>query len=790
MVGFQPGLRLNLCVRFMSKMLPFIVVWALLQVVIMTPQGHELRAIAVSEVERDEDLGAALAFLALVSYIVALRFGCAFIWQGYWWRSIHSRLGPLPNPNATRLLFGFAVFVAIMVPATLMWALPFHSYYAFFVGFGFLYTLYERRVLKSQTPVGQSGKAFDWLGSTTSTLILGMCLAVTTAVAIVVAIFPVFAQALGTLGVITVAMLFWASLVTFILGILPTQSGLPSLYVLLPLPWVVAAWVSAIWFTDRPPPVEIGQETLAEQRPEAEAHFREWLLQFKGEPSTQPIPVFLVAAEGGGLRAAVWTSGLLAQLDRRTKGQFSRHTFAYSGVSGGAIGLAIHNANLATKVGWDKAVEVSGATTGADFLAPAVARLLVTEPLRQLWPGEHGLVLPRDRAFEAVFEQTDARFRGENVLGKPFLAAYLAKVGAPVVILNATDARTGNRFAFSNVKLNSQIDAFTILGPRHDGLAVSRVMHFSARFPAISPPANMPIDATGNDGAPVEKWVSLLDGGYFENTGTNELVDIAQMIARVRAETPAKKKSNCVVSYSPGQDEESREFNESQENRCDLQLKNDDQHTAFLRETAPVRARLQVHIILIAQLSAVKGKPYADAALSYGDLAGPLWAVLASREARTAQTVATLDGMITAQNDAEKQACIDAFLARTESGTYFSNSSVAARMIGDGAHIAIGECQAAIGRDSFTVASLESEVPLAWNLSARSRELVKRRGAEWSKGWKPDLSNLPGWWADLQERKCQDAPLEADNDGKLQCVKRVAEKKVARKGASRRPVKP
>ena len=54
----------------------------------------------------------------------------------------------------------------------------------------------------------------------------------------------------------------------------------------------------------------------------------------------RPYPVFIVAAPGGGIRAAYWTAGVLAALQDADRG-FARHVLAISGVSGGSVGAGI-----------------------------------------------------------------------------------------------------------------------------------------------------------------------------------------------------------------------------------------------------------------------------------------------------------------------------------------------------------------------------------------------------------------------------------------------------------------
>lgn len=53
---------------------------------------------------------------------------------------------------------------------------------------------------------------------------------------------------------------------------------------------------------------------------------------------TGDIPIFLVAAQGGGSRAGLWTSHLLNHLETESSYQFRRHLFAISSASGGSAG--------------------------------------------------------------------------------------------------------------------------------------------------------------------------------------------------------------------------------------------------------------------------------------------------------------------------------------------------------------------------------------------------------------------------------------------------------------------
>ncbi|MFX7866411.1 hypothetical protein ABTK37_20655, partial [Acinetobacter baumannii] len=66
----------------------------------------------------------------------------------------------------------------------------------------------------------------------------------------------------------------------------------------------------------------------------------------------QKFPLYVVAAEGGGIYAATHAASFLAEIQDMCPG-FSHHLFAISGVSGGSVGAAVFNA-LTRDFDWSK----------------------------------------------------------------------------------------------------------------------------------------------------------------------------------------------------------------------------------------------------------------------------------------------------------------------------------------------------------------------------------------------------------------------------------------------------
>jgi hypothetical protein len=142
--------------------------------------------------------------------------------------------------------------------------------------------------------------------------------------------------------------------------------------------------------------------------PDFNAAFRAWLQARPAKAGQEAYPVVLVAAEGGGIRAAYFSAQVLAAIQDQCPA-FASHLFAISGVSGGSVGSAA----FAGILDGTKPIPASEApcdmspraqlTVGAkvesilrtDYLAPVAATLLYPDALQRLLPFPVG---PWDRA--------------------------------------------------------------------------------------------------------------------------------------------------------------------------------------------------------------------------------------------------------------------------------------------------------------------------------------------------------------------------------------------------------
>jgi hypothetical protein len=339
---------------------------------------------------------------------------------------------------------------------------------------------------------------------------------------------------LGTPATALLAFTVWGTAWTTICVLIPKAFGLPTL-TLVPLVLFVLGGFSSS--SDVISPTAQGSITRA---PLA-AHYREWLAARR---TTEDYPVFLIATAGGGLRAAYWTAHILSSLDDASCGEFGRHVYAISGVSGGSLGAATYVAMLADRgpfiSGSPDCVTYAGRpgpsqpplTTKAatflsgDFLTPVIGYLLLPDAL------QHFTVFPllradRGYALEFSWEEAWRSSQGSSRFSRPFLDLYNGGTDRtlPSLFLNATAVEEGTRIVTTNVRwaptdsLDFFDDAFAT-----QGISLSAAVHNSARFTYVSPPGRYYARYPGEANARVRG--RIVDGGYFENSGTATLEEL------------------------------------------------------------------------------------------------------------------------------------------------------------------------------------------------------------------------------------------------------------------------
>jgi hypothetical protein len=310
------------------------------------------------------------------------------------------------------------------------------------------------------------------------------------------------------------------------------------------------------------------------------ACLRDW--PEKDAAPAEEAPVIIVAAEGGASRGAIWLLSAMRELDRRTDGAFGQHVFAISGVSGGSLGaatyLALRQAHAAVdpknpcksalRVRGEDKVDPLTEMASRDFLAPVIATYFYTDVLRRTLPfapfmAPFGRDLPdRALALELAFEQywTDVAKTGN---GSGILSLSAAAT-APHLLLNGTDAKTGQRVITSTFRLdrNSFPNADDLLDIVGHDMPLSTAVTNSARFPFVSPAGRFSASSATASTETSYSWIfdnplsgpcrlleflsrngryelcntkiehrQIIDGGYFENYGALTALELARAIS-------------------------------------------------------------------------------------------------------------------------------------------------------------------------------------------------------------------------------------------------------------------
>jgi len=372
---------------------------------------------------------------------------------------------------------------------------------------------------------------------------------------------PVWVGALGVLSLASAYLTLVFTLLTFF-----TDSGQRFSLILIVLLIAVVLGL----YNDNHPVRTLPGERPAE-RPTAASHFRDWMasrLEVRAGDDG-PIAVFVVAAEGGGIRAAYWTAAVLDALQRHHP-RFACNVFSISGVSGGSLGAAAFAADVANayrrgaldclpgespkKLEDKRPASGFGASLdflGEDALAPVLAGMLFPDLVSRINPFcvEPPYVCFPDRAqyleeaWETHWQRHAVQSNGVQFSDDlralwcdPVAAnatyerecftrmmSQRARLVVPSLLLNGTWVEDGGRNVTSNLRPTDQ--AFVNLDDAFDHLTgpirLSTAVLMSARFTYVSPPGTL------GEG---DKARRVVDGGYFENSGAQTATELLRAI--------------------------------------------------------------------------------------------------------------------------------------------------------------------------------------------------------------------------------------------------------------------
>lgn len=307
-----------------------------------------------------------------------------------------------------------------------------------------------------------------------------------------------------------------------------------------------------------------------------EQRFDEWLaLPTEECESTSVRPMILVAAAGGGGRAAYWTVESLKTLREYGGGCLQGAIFAASGISGGSVGLVVDQQEASDDPESAAATNAIKDLVGPAPLSRVVTALLAGDMVAGLTGARisdlSGSWLDRAGHLETAWAEATAK-RGSNPssLDLPFNTA--ATPGQPFLILNSADAVSGCRVSVVQLDIAASSDpyawasrltpdacgrtdlgagyalAFDEVWPGCSGqLRWSTAALLSARFPYVTPAGWMPVSdsepcagdvsAPDQDGKP---QAQLVDGGYSDDSGLAAIADLLPELLPLIAEHNAQ----------------------------------------------------------------------------------------------------------------------------------------------------------------------------------------------------------------------------------------------------------
>jgi hypothetical protein len=321
----------------------------------------------------------------------------------------------------------------------------------------------------------------------------------------------------------------------------------------------------------RPDPIESPAQLM-----DIHEGFKQWLSHrcdrenYKGGNDKAKYPVFIVSAEGGGLRAAYFASLVLSKLQDQDP-TFAHHVFAISGVSGGSLGGAVFAALTHRYITRDpaqpcpqmklpesakgKMSKLSDDVLGHDLLSPLLAATLYPDLLQRFlfFPVQR---FDRSRAAEDALGYYWQRATGGDEFYKNFYLTDLYKDFAtqstPALFLNTTRVETGEQMVVSNLNpvspkgspnfdRNIRLNGLTSLADVHPTISMplSTAAYLSARFPVVASAGYLPAQLKDKQGQIREGKFRYVDGGYFENSGTATVLDLFSALNFKAAATEA-----------------------------------------------------------------------------------------------------------------------------------------------------------------------------------------------------------------------------------------------------------
>ena len=240
--------------------------------------------------------------------------------------------------------------------------------------------------------------------------------------------------------------------------------------------------------------------------------------------------LFFIASHGGGLKANVWTLNVLNRLQSETKGKLLNQTIAFSGASGGSLGLALYT-GLYKENGLDtlRIQKKIDSLAKQNYTSVDLTLSFGLDSYRKIWPLSQTIGV-RDRPYYAMvkyqnnIQNTPSKHLSETSFRDYWKEAFNKNGYFPSLIMN-TAGQKGNRGILWSVKQNNFEDIFPYAENLAD-LAGNRTLPYyqavstTNRFPIFSPAAK------------IKGHGYFIDAGAIDNSGLLGCFDLHNYMLR------------------------------------------------------------------------------------------------------------------------------------------------------------------------------------------------------------------------------------------------------------------
>lgn len=362
-------------------------------------------------------------------------------------------------------------------------------------------------------------------------------------------IFPhIFVFFTITAALILLCFSMWVSIGSFI-SYFSYRVGLPLFSLL-----IILSLIFSFWNNNHS--VRLLKNDTVPESPHLTQRINDFLKAYKNNKNNSNNPIYVVVAEGGGIRAAYWTAGVLGAIQDKDK-NFKDNLFAISSVSGGSLGAAVFVTLIKKQSGKlpEKAfyVNKSREILRNDFLSPVIAGFFSGDILQEIIPLPI-YSLSRGNAIEKAWELAWKKSMGSDDLKKPFKSLWKndEECKIPLLFLNGTWAETGKRLIASYVQIDDEIfkDASDIYTDLKNDMRISTAVHNSARFPYICPAGRLNY---------IDHMKHVVDGGYFDNSGAITGLEITSALKNAMAERQIKAKLVVIMIKNSPKEQEKKQ---------------------------------------------------------------------------------------------------------------------------------------------------------------------------------------------------------------------------------------